>query len=652
MERNHKKAIKRNKAFNLYMMLSIILIGIGCIVCVAFLPYATIEFKGYFNLYLDIDENKVFTTAMRIVAVTSTFIVLFVYPSLLAAFCSSAYYQCSDIFTDFMEVDIVLSKLRNRMDLVRVLQRQMILYRLARSLGDSLSGTVFILLCSQMMNMFINLASFTLLEPEKISVSMVSEITTQNLLAIFIVLMIVLCASRIRSKVQDIRDRYQHVHDVLVSSDKPDWEMVNLVKNMRTAEFHSMSACGIMELKPSLILSIFGGSPEVTGVCPTLVPSPGGRLVGSCVAASEGDTCQMVCLSGYRPSDTRVLVCQSNGQWSSTLPRCIASQSGCPSVQVPSGSTSGSCNPGIPGQSCTITCQAGYTLVGNPTIFCQTDGQWSSGIPSCNVRSCPSLLAPSNGGTSGQCNPGSVGQSCSFLCNGGYTLVGQSTLVCGSDGRWSGNAPVCRANGCPALVPPPNGGVSGTCVSAIPGQSCSFSCQAGYNLNGQATLYCQPGGTWSSAAPTCVAAQPTTCSSLVAPDHGYNRGTCQPGRVGETCVFSCDNNYVLRGQRTLTCQSGGRWSDYTPICERSGEQEGGSCSALDPPPNGHFVECDNRPGGRCIVACEQGYLRSGSRVRTCLTSGFWSGFAPTCTRQVGYTRTTYKVVPLWSLVFG
>lgn len=58
--------------------------------------------------------------------------------------------------------------------------------------------------------------------------------------------------------------------------------------------------------------------------------------------------------------------------------------------------------------------------------------------------------------------------------------------------------------GCPNLDPPANGARSGTCTQATVGQSCSFSCQAGYTLSGQATLFCQAGGSWSSAVPICT----------------------------------------------------------------------------------------------------------------------------------------------------
>ncbi|GFU85370.1 e-selectin [Trichonephila clavipes] len=279
-------------------------------------------------------------------------------------------------------------------------------------------------------------------------------------------------------------------------------------------------------------------TPDITNVCPTLNAPDGGRLVGSCTAANSGDTCQLVCISGYRPTDTRVLICQANGQWSSSLPRCITS--GCPDIRVPFGTNSGACTPGTPGQICTITCQPGYTLTGTGTLICQTNGQWSGSIPTCSVRSCPALQPPASGGHSGSCSPGVVGQSCAFYCNSGFRLVGQANLVCGSNGQWSGNPPQCAAApaGCPDLNPPANGAISGSCRQVAVGQSCSFSCQAGYTLIGQETLYCQTGGRWSSNTPSCNNGR----SSLVikVSDRSWHVTSSSPvplktRRVGKRC---------------------------------------------------------------------------------------------------------------------
>ena len=37
-----------------------------------------------------------------------------------------------------------------------------------------------------------------------------------------------------------------------------------------------------------------------------------------------------------------------------------------------------------------------------------------------------------------------MGDTCSFTCNTGYELTGRDTRTCQSDGNWSGNNVVCR----------------------------------------------------------------------------------------------------------------------------------------------------------------------------------------------------------------
>ena len=58
---------------------------------------------------------------------------------------------------------------------------------------------------------------------------------------------------------------------------------------------------------------------------------------------------------------------------------------------------------------------------------------------------CPT---PSNGEitscTSGSIGVGNVGDTCSFTCNTGYELTGSDTRTCQSDGSWNSSGDVCR----------------------------------------------------------------------------------------------------------------------------------------------------------------------------------------------------------------
>ena len=59
---------------------------------------------------------------------------------------------------------------------------------------------------------------------------------------------------------------------------------------------------------------------------------------------------------------------------------------------------------------------------------------------------CPTLTNPNNGilscslGEDGFATPG---DTCSLTCNNGYVLIGNAFRICQADGSWSGNDAVC-----------------------------------------------------------------------------------------------------------------------------------------------------------------------------------------------------------------
>ena len=64
---------------------------------------------------------------------------------------------------------------------------------------------------------------------------------------------------------------------------------------------------------------------------------------------------------------------------------------------------------------------------------------------------CNNLSTPANGSitscTSGIAGVGYEGDTCSFTCNSGYELTGSDTRTCQSDGSWNGNDVACIIKG-------------------------------------------------------------------------------------------------------------------------------------------------------------------------------------------------------------
>ena len=61
---------------------------------------------------------------------------------------------------------------------------------------------------------------------------------------------------------------------------------------------------------------------------------------------------------------------------------------------------------------------------------------------------CGDLSTPANGEitscSSGRVGVGYEGDTCSFTCNTGYELTGSETRTCQSDGSWSGRETMCN----------------------------------------------------------------------------------------------------------------------------------------------------------------------------------------------------------------
>lgn len=99
----------------------------------------------------------------------------------------------------------------------------------------------------------------------------------------------------------------------------------------------------------------------------------------------------------------------------------------------------------------TYKCSGGYTLNGTSTRTCQANGQWSGSEPSCIPVDCGALMPPSNGIVSAP-NGTTYSNQVEYICETGYTVVGNGFRTCQSNGQWSGSEPSCFVTGIFSLL--------------------------------------------------------------------------------------------------------------------------------------------------------------------------------------------------------
>ncbi|KAL4228764.1 hypothetical protein ACF0H5_011806 [Mactra antiquata] len=271
----------------------------------------------------------------------------------------------------------------------------------------------------------------------------------------------------------------------------------------------------------------------------------------------------------------------------------------------------------ILGKAANYSCNTGYNLNGSPTRHCGVNGAWQPDAPTCQPVDCGSLLPPLNGFIVGSQGT-TFGNMISFSCDGGYITVGTDTLTCMENGNWSTELPSCQIipDYCGNVSTPDNGAISYSNDSLID-SVVTFECNTGYTLSGVTSRMCSNTGNWEPQLDTTCLIK--DCGSLTAPENGYidiNKTT-----YGEVASFTCQPEYVLAGERSLTCTHNGNWSSDAPLCYPVAE----FCRTLLDPVNGRqTISVISSTDLQAVFFCNTGYKLSGPDTRTCSSlNGTW-----------------------------
>ncbi|KAJ7371255.1 hypothetical protein OS493_027369 [Desmophyllum pertusum] len=144
----------------------------------------------------------------------------------------------------------------------------------------------------------------------------------------------------------------------------------------------------------------------------------------------------------------------------------------------------------------------------------------------------------------------------------GSIIVNQCKCFTGYEGDPSRDI-ACTAVECEQLVAPDNGGFRAVC-GKVYDSVCEFQCNSGFNLVGSNSRRCQSDKSWSGNAVQC---QIITCADLPTQAHGVKKCTGNGNEYGNTCTFTCDVGYERKGSSTRTCQADGQWSGSQATCE-------------------------------------------------------------------------------------
>lgn len=269
-----------------------------------------------------------------------------------------------------------------------------------------------------------------------------------------------------------------------------------------------------------------------------------------------GNTVTLVCDDGFYPVGNNQITCTASGSWSASFPTCLRTV--CQQIMaVENGNVLG--NDTSVGAEVQFTCQPDYVLRGPSSLMCQSDGQWTADVPTCEQYICanPGLIA--NGIQSIE----SLATRVSYVCDSGYELRGSAVLQCITDVGWNATIPRCVLRTCPNPGDVTGGVLLQPVLDTYPlATVLQYSCDNGQPLRGASSLRCLPDGTWSSPLPSC---QARTCPDVPAPANGLRIGSdfTEDGLV----QFRCNDGFRLVGAAALLCTEQGTWNGSAPTCQ-------------------------------------------------------------------------------------
>src|SRR5690606_20871550 len=227
------------------------------------------------------------------------------------------------------------------------------------------------------------------------------------------------------------------------------------------------------------------------------------------------------------------------GKWSiGKVPACVLRYCG-PVPQIDNGFAVNATNVTY-GGAAVYQCYAGFRFTSGAVteqIRCLEDGQWSK-LPQCSAASCPALpeLSPGQQPVALRVHlltgdGSSYGSIFGFECASGYQRVGMPSIICESNGRWSGRPPVCERIFCQAPPIIPNGYLvhaNGTLLlntatySALSGRfmfenELRVQCHRGYRLTGSSIIKCTADRVFS---------EPPVCEDINECAQATSNGVC------------------------------------------------------------------------------------------------------------------------------
>ncbi|XP_029689678.1 membrane cofactor protein-like isoform X2 [Takifugu rubripes] len=213
------------------------------------------------------------------------------------------------------------------------------------------------------------------------------------------------------------------------------------------------------------------------------------------------------------------------------------------------------------GHKATFVCSLGYTTAGGSGVVTCTAGTWTKVTLHCKKKICGSPGQVDNGEIK-YLSGNEFGAKLVVKCNLGFRLVGKRELTCGDQG-WLGRLPVCEVVTCDPPAGIPNGLFSPVKDVYNYREVVQYSCTGDLILSGSKSVTCSEDGTFTPGPPQCTEVE---CADPKVANGEWVSGSHPPHKYLATVTYRCNAGYKMEGDATMVCSLNGQWMPGIPKC--------------------------------------------------------------------------------------
>ncbi|RXN09170.1 complement decay-accelerating factor-like isoform X2 [Labeo rohita] len=280
-------------------------------------------------------------------------------------------------------------------------------------------------------------------------------------------------------------------------------------------------------------------------------------------------------------------------------------------------------------------CERGYDLEGTAHRQCLVSG-WSGNVE-CILTTCELPDPVEHGRFITPKDEPVFNDTIEFSCDENYVLVGKSSITCSDYGEYDSPPPKCKVTTCKLPDPVEHGRFITPKDEPVFNDTIEFSCDENYVLVGNSSITCSDYGEYDSPPPKCKV---TTCELPDPVEHGRFIAPRDEPVFNDVITFSCDENYVLVGNSSITCSDYGEYDSPPPKCKVT------TCELPDPVEHGRFIAPRDEPVFNDVItfSCDENYVLVGNSSITCSDYGEYDSPPPKC------KGGSWNVTLAWTLV--